>query len=153
MIKTLSVLLLAGLIPGWCHHFPPGGGGTGGSAGTAGTGGTGGTTCESAVVLTYTTVGGDCGDFEPEDFVWPTETPDACDATWQRDEQTCEVTLDTTCEYEDVNVAPGVYQDELYVQEFDFAMVDEGTGTAYLEVHINGELFCTGSYTIVVSAQ
>lgn len=157
LAKSLTILLLAGFFPHHCDHFPPGGGtgGTGGTSstgGSAGTGGTaGGSSCPDSATLSYTLTSGTCGEFEPEEFTWPQPAQEECDDVWTRNEETCEVTVDRECFYEDVNVAPGVYQDELYVQIATFDMVNGGTGTFHFEAHIDGVELCTGDYDVAVS--
>lgn len=154
--KALTVLLLAGFFPHHCDHLPPGGGtggtsSTGGSSGTGGSAGTGGSSCPASATLSYTLTGGTCGEFEPEEFTWPRPEDPACNDVWTRNEETCEVSVNRECFYEDVNVAPGVFQDELYVQIATFDMVDGGTGTFHFEWYVDGEEICVGDYDVDLS--
>lgn len=157
--KSLAIILLAasGFLPHHCDHFPPGGGtggssSVGGSSGSGGSAGTGGSSsCPDAVTLTYSLTSGTCEEFEPEEFTWPRPVDPACTDSWYRNEETCQVTVDRECVYEDVNVAPGVFQDERYVQIASFDMENGGTGTFHFEAHINGVEFCSADYAVTVS--
>lgn len=159
LTKTFAALLLAAFLPNHCDHWPPGGGsgGSGGSAGTAGTGGTGGSpACPDSATLTFTYVSGSFGPIEdPWVFDWPQPEEPACDSQWTRDETTCLVTIDQECLYEDVNIAPGLYVDELTVRSSSFEMVDGGEGVysvVFTQFHPNGNEFTDdGNYTLDVS--
>lgn len=137
IMKSLSVLLLAALFPHHCDHpHPPWGaggtsstGGSSGTAGAAGSGGTGGLACPDSATVTFHYVSGSFGPLdEPWAFTWPQPEDPHCDAQWERDEVTCVVTVDQTCLYEDVNVGPGAFVDELNVRSAAIEMVDGGEG-------------------------